>query len=122
MHVTELCQRYPKAGNIVALANENREHAPEIARICDFLCELAADLTQYLPVAPAPEPVAPVARFDPYTGQPLAPAPVAYTAPVGTPGLSQGWPQPAPPAPVTVAPVDDKADIRAAIAALMAKL
>ena len=116
MHVTELIQRYPKIGQVAALANENREHAPEIARICDFLCELAADLTQYLPVAPAPEPVAAVARFDPFTGQPL------ISAPVGTPGLSQGWPQPAPPAPVVVAQVDDKAEIKALLAALAAKL
>ena len=129
MNVQELYRRYPKIDQIISVANENRESAPELARICDFITSLCVDLIDNLPsppvqvarfdpftgqplAPPSPEPaqspkfdpytgqpLAPVARFDPYTGQPLAsPAPAAapaqWTPPVGTPGLSQGWPQP----------------------------
>jgi hypothetical protein len=117
MDVQELCQRYPNVGQIVSLANENREHSPEIARICDFIAGLCVDLIRYLPQV-APAPAAPVARFDPYTGQQVAPFPsTVFTPQVGTPGLSQGWPQPG-----ASAPIDDKAELRALLAQLAAKL
>lgn len=112
MNLQELYGRYPKIDSMISLGNQNREHSPEIAQICDFIAGMCADLIDSLPapppvqvarfdpftgqplVPPAPEP-APVARFDPFTGQPLAPpAPAQWTPPVGTPGLSQGWPQP----------------------------
>jgi len=115
MNVQELCQRYPNVDQIISLGNENREHSPEIARICDYVAGLTADLLQYLPAPPAPV-VAPVARFDPFTGQPIAPAPapVPYVSSLNMGGTSVGASAPA--------PVDDKAEIRALLAALAAKL
>lgn len=119
MHIQELCQRYPNVDQIISLGNENREHSPEIARICDYIAGLTADLIQYLPAPPAPVvAVAPVARFDPYTGQPIAPAPAPAPAPaqyvssLNMGGTSVGAP----------APVDEKAEIKALLAALAAKL
>lgn len=129
MNLQELYQRYPKIDQIISLGNENREHSPQIAKICDFVAGMCADLLQYLPYTPPPAPIVQAPRFDPYTGQPLAqpapePAPVQWTPPpVGTPGLSQGWPQPSPGVVVTQVPIaDDKAEIRSLLAALMAKL
>jgi len=128
MNVQELYQRYPKINQIISLGNENREHSPEIAQICDFIAGLVVDLIQYLPL-PVAVNVAPSAPAP-------APAPAWMPPPVGTPGLSVGWPQPAAPstpapapapAPAWMpqpapAPVDDKAEIRALLAALAAKL
>lgn len=124
MDVQEVYQRYPKIDQIVSLANESRDHSPSIARICDFIAGLCVDLLPHLP-----QPV--VVEAAPAAPAP-APAPSWMPPPVGTPGLSQGWPQPAPaapapapswmPAPAPVAPVDDKAEIRALLAALAAKL
>jgi hypothetical protein len=129
MNVQELYQRYPKINQIISLGNENREHSPEVAQICDFIAGLVVDLIQYLPLPVAVD-VAPPAPMP-------APAPAWMPPPVGTPGLSVGWPQPAmapaPPAPAPApawmpqpapapAPVDDRAEIRALLAALAAKL
>jgi len=116
MNVNELCRRYPNVAQIVELGNRNREHDPDTARICDFVAGLCVDLIQYLPAPPAPEPVTPVARFDPYTGQPIsvAPAPAPYVSPLNVGGASIAAPTPA--------PVGDKAEIKSLLAALMAKL
>lgn len=128
MNLQELYRRYPKIDEIVALGNENREHAPSIARLCDFVTGLCADLITYLPYTPPPAPVVvQTPRFDPYTGQPLtspAPEPAQWAPPpVGTPGLSQGWPQPAPGVVVAQpAQADEKAEIRELLARLAAKL
>jgi len=134
MNVEQLCARYPNVSQIVSLANENREHSPQIARICDFIAGMCVDLLQYLPqVAPAPvapvarfdpytgqpiapAPVAPVAQFDPYTGQPIAPAPAQYVSSLNVGGTSVGAPMTAP------APVDNKAELLAALQAIAAKL
>jgi hypothetical protein len=119
MHVQELCQRYPNVDQIISLGNENREHSPEIARICDYIAGLTADLIQYLPAPPAPVvAVAPVARFDPYTGQPIAPAPAPaqYTSSLNFGGASVSAPEPAP------APANNRAELLAALQAIMAKL
>lgn len=99
MHVQELCQRYPNVDQIISLGNENREHSPEIARICDYIVGLTADLIQYLPAPPAP-----------------AVAVAQYVSSLNMGGTSVGAPPPAP------APVDDRAEIKALLTQLAAKL
>lgn len=56
MSVQELVTRYPAAGDLVALGNEVRENHPTIARVCDAVCGLIADLKDILP-EPPPVPV-----------------------------------------------------------------
>lgn len=52
MSVRELVERYPAAGDLVALGNEVRENQPNIARLCDAVCGLVADLKEVLPEPP----------------------------------------------------------------------